>query len=499
MRGRAQPSTVAAMVFLASLCLYLLTAGGHLYTADDWAKYKVAEALVRRGNVQIPRAPHVYGVPGRGGTWVSIFPPGTSLVSIPLYLAGSAVPVHDDHARDIVLRGSVSLLNQFVVAATCAILFLVVHQISEGRYNALLASGAFAVGTMAWPYAKHFWSEPAAALMLLSATLVLWRRSVTGPRDAAVAGAFCGAAFLFKYEVVLFFPAVVYWIVRHGRRRSYRLPLLGAWACGVFVLAAPVLWYNWARFGVPWQIGYGSSIGAEASSSAQTGLPPLTSGVKALFLSLVGPGRGLLWYNLAIVAAVMGWRKLAKARPTHSWFLLLAVIPLPLFVSFTGRSATWAWGPRLLFPLIPFLLVPAAFARRWLKPATVCAVVINIGAVGVNFHDAIETIRREGGFKGWEWTQAVETQPRYFPIIRHLRLLGPSTRRTVWNIAGRTPRDDVHQGLEGYSVAMRKDSLDLIWFVLTAAGVPVALVVSAVAVLGMISLRAWQLAERWCA
>lgn len=495
MSASAERKRAAGAVFLSCLCFYLLTAGGHLYTADDWAKYKVTEALIERGSVEVPREPHVYGVPGRDGMWVSIFPVGTSLAAIPFYLIGRLIPVSGGHARDIILRGSVSLLNQFVLASACAVLFLVVHAMCGEVRRAFLATAAFAIGTMAWPYAKHFWSEPSAALCVLGATLALWRCREPRPRTVFVAGVLCGTACLFKYEAVLLLAGMPYWILRHARACS-RLGLLGVWLLGGLLLAVPALWYNWLRFGSPWQLAYGGDVGAEAGG-AMVGGVPLLVGLKSLLLSLLGPGRGLLWYNLPLAAAAVGWRRLARHRPAHSWFLALTVVPLPVFLAVTGRTATWAWGPRLLFPLTAFLVLPAAFATRWLKPALACAVVINVGAVGVNFHDAIEAIRRDGGFGGWEWTEAVENQPRYTPILWHLRLLGPYTCRTVQNIAGR-PQPGLEQGsLDAYRVGMRKDSLDVIWLVLASAGAPRWLVVAAVVILGVSSLGSSRLALRF--
>jgi hypothetical protein len=483
-------------VFAASLCFYLLTAGGHLYTADDWAKFKVTESLVQRGGVEVPREPHVYGIPGRDGMWVSIFPVGTSLAAVPFYLAGRVIPVHGAHARDLVLRGSVSLVNQFVVAAMCMLLFLAVHEVCSDGRRALLTTAGFAVGTMAWPYAKHFWSEPAAALCVLGATLVLWRRSSLRPREGFTAGMLCGLAVLFKYESALLFAGVLYWIVRQSRSRRCRAAVLGSWAAGLLLAAAPTLWYNRARFGSVWQVAYGGDVGAEAAGALAGGAARLSAGLRDLGLRLVGPGRGLLWYNLPLAAAAAGCLTFVRRRPAYMWFLVLTLVPLPVFLALTGRSATWAWGPRLLFPLVVFAIVPAAFAPRWLKPAVICGVAINVGAVAVNFHDAIEALRDRGGFDGWEWTEAVDTKVRYSPILWHFRLLGPYTGRTIENLAHHSRNVGRQGGLDDYTVDMRKDSLDLVWFVLASAGAPLSLVLSAVVALGATSLWAARLAER---
>ncbi len=488
----------AGAVFLGSLCLYLLTAGGHLYTADDWAKFKVTEALVEHGDIGIPREPHVYSIPGRQGKWVSIFPLGTSVAALPLYFAGRALALVGTPARDIVLRGSVSVLNQFVVAASCAVLFLLLRRTGSGKKRALLVTYAYAVATMAWPYAKHFWSEPAATLCLMGATLVLWKHRKPMLRSALAIGLLCGGACLFKYEMVLFFPAVLWWMLRRVVSGRERLRVFAAWAVGAGLLAMPALWYNWARFGSPWEVAYGGDVGAEAGSSFGNGGWGFHSVMRNLYVTLFSPGRGVLWYNLPLLATGLGWVRLARTQPARARFIALAVAPLLLFLVFTSRSATWAWGPRLLFPLVPFLLIPAVHGGRWLKVAVLGGAIVNLGGVGVNFHDGIEEIRTTGGFDGWEWTQAVEDQPRYSPLLWHFKLLTPYTKRTIQAIAARPSARGWQEGIRGYDVSMRKDSLDVIWLILAAAGLPRAPIVGTVVVLGAVAFMAWRTARKWC-
>jgi hypothetical protein len=494
----ARDGRVAGAVFLAALCFYLLTAGGHLYTADDWAKYKVTQSLVERGSVDVPREPHVYGIPGRDDTWVSIFPIGSSLAAIPLYVAGTLLEVSGDHAREIVLRGCVSTLNQFIVPALCALFFLLSRRLGAECRHALLVTMCFAVGTMVWPFSKHFWSEPGAALCLVGATLVVWAGAHMTVGRALAAGVLCGTAFLFKYEICLFFPAVLWWMLRRARSGNQRVALMCGWAAGAALMSLPTLWYNHARFGSPWRIGYGGGAGAEAASSGGPTISPLAVAARELYVMLVGPGRGFIWYNLPVVAAAVGWRRLVKSSGRRAVFLALAVVPLPLFLALTGRTATWAWGPRLLFPVVPFVLAPLALAgRRLLVIAAIAGFAVNIGAVAVNFHDAIEDLRDAGQFRGWEWTRAVDTQPRYSPIVWHLRLLGPYAKRTVHAIESRPSSTGGGGSLGGYDVDMRKDRFDVIWLVLLATGLPRVIILTPVVLLGAGAVAGWRLAVRW--
>ena len=150
----------AAWLFVACTCLYALSAGGHLYAADDQQKFATLDALLTRGTFAIEEG----WAQGVGGLRYSWFPLGAVLLMLPGWLLGHAAAwlVPALPAQEAA-RAAIAFQNAAISAALVALMFAAARMLGFSARRALLAAVALAVGTMAWPYAKTAWTEPAAA------------------------------------------------------------------------------------------------------------------------------------------------------------------------------------------------------------------------------------------------------------------------------------------------------------------------------------------------
>ncbi|MFQ3631926.1 hypothetical protein [Roseiflexus sp.] len=376
--------------FLLLLALYLLTASGHLYSPDEEAMYYVTRALATRADVAIEDGDLV-PMPlreGRDGRRVSPYGILPSLAALPFFAAGallsSGAPVE---VYEYLTRFGVSLLNAVVTAATGAILFLFVVAWGYQRRTAWLVVATSCIASLAWPYARTFFSEPLAGLLLLCAVERACAACGRNDRRALlISGIATGLLIATRIAAVIVVPflalyvAIAAWSHRSSHQNSVyngtveRLRAVtmsfGLWGSGLVPGVALVIGYNLARFGTPLASGYGDEASAFTT--------PLMTGLFGLLLS---PGKSLFLYApvamLAPVGAVLLWRR----RRLETVLLLSMVIShVLLYAHWHAWDGGGVWGPRLLLPIVPLLAILAApfFERAVIGRSVVIRVATGI-------------------------------------------------------------------------------------------------------------------------
>jgi hypothetical protein len=235
-------------------------------------------------------------------------------------------------------------------------------------------------------------------------------------RWLVLAGGTLGLAVLTRINALAALPAfglylVLTWRGQHTPPRMILRQAVAA-ALALSLGAGLMLLYNTLRFGAPFDFGY-------HTSNWQT---PFLRGLYGLTLS---PGKGLLWYAPVIVLGLLGLRPFARRWPRES--LLCAGVSLGyllLHSSYTYWEGGWSWGPRLLLPALPFILLPAtAVLSRKVQPQVlelavalllVLGLLIQIPAVGGNYAHTLQRI-----YANWpdEFQTRVLYRPKTSPLI----------------------------------------------------------------------------------
>jgi hypothetical protein len=190
-------------LFCLLLLLYLLTFGGHLYSPDEELLFRTTEALTTRGSLAIEplggfatRAP---GAPRSDGREFAQYGIGQPLLAIPFYWLGVGLGhlapeqawlalqkrmfVYEPSlsVAEMSARMGVSLFNTVVMALSGAVLFLLARRLCGRNKPAWIAALCWGAGSMAWPHARTFFSEPLAGLCLLVALHQLSRMFASQP------------------------------------------------------------------------------------------------------------------------------------------------------------------------------------------------------------------------------------------------------------------------------------------------------------------------------
>jgi hypothetical protein len=288
--------------------------------------------------------------------------PGPSFLAVPGFLVLEAW--HRVRGGETTI-GELTWVSRVSAVTIPSLLFLLcfvagAQRIGPGGSAPALA--AYALGSMALPYAMLFFSHQIAAAFVGAAFFLAMRG---GKIDALGVGFFSGMAILCEYQAAIAVLVIgVYVLVRSASKvRDVILGLVGG---------APPLallgFYHWACFGAPWRTGYSFA----ADPAHKVGILGLVGpNAKGMAQTLVTPDNGLLFLTPWVAIAVAGGIGLLfskDARKRIGAEVVACLVIVVSYVLFVGSlepefgRAGWSVGPRYACVAIPF--------AGWLLAAT---------------------------------------------------------------------------------------------------------------------------------
>jgi 4-amino-4-deoxy-L-arabinose transferase-like glycosyltransferase len=360
-----------ALLSMFLLSFYLLLASLRIGSGDGETIYQVTRSLVDGQGFAIPpplpgtivvdelgepippeqlREGGQYGAWGVDGRFYAQYGVGQSLLAVPFYLAGRGIQkLVSWGTADFASRAAVMFLSPLALSLACGVLYLLARQLGYGQNAALAVALVVGLATPLWVYSKMFFSEPLVTLAFVVATLSALRADEGSAGYWIVCGAALGMAVLVKPVSLAVAPAFLAYALL--RRTIHWRPLLlvaGPLAGAVIAVGG----YNLARFGSPLDTGY--------RTAAWDVLPWV-----GLYGLLLSPGRGLLWYCPPLVLGIAGFPALARWRPRPAALLGgTCALYLLAHATYNCWHGGGAWGPRLILPIVPLLLLPAGL---WLQ------------------------------------------------------------------------------------------------------------------------------------
>jgi hypothetical protein len=327
---------------------------------DAGIMLRVAISLAH-GSITVPAGLDAFGINSPHASYGI----GTSLVMLALYGAGKAV-----HAST---TAAAMTANSFLFALTGGLLVLYCRLVGLRRVLCVGAAVAVCLTTPLLAYTATGFSEmgvAAAVALGLVGLAALQRGAAWG---GYLVGAAIGLATLFRSDSLLLVAPFLFlgalWI---DRRSLGRMLLAGA--------PPAVVWlaYNAARFGAPWDLGY------EGATSFNH---PFARGLYGLVIS---PGKGIAWYAPLLLATLFALPRAARrARVLTVVAAALLCTRILFYAFYWGWNGGGSWGPRLLVPALPALIVLLAELVRdplprpaWVALAAVTLVGFCIQVVG---------------------------------------------------------------------------------------------------------------------
>jgi hypothetical protein len=441
-------TAIAFCLFVCLFACYMLAYNGQLHTIDETSMFAVTESMVKWGRLdtnqiawsQWALSPATaQGSFGLGGNVFSKKGLAISLLAVPLYWIGM-------NLSGVGLVQTAMLLNPIVTALTGAIIFLYLRQLGYSSRISLWVALLFGLGTVAAVYTKVFSSEPVSAMALLLAVYFASRcHRERALIHSSLAGLSLGLAVATTAANLITAPFLLLYlscITIHDSRFTIhdrdRWKHLAFFLTSLAVVCLVVGSYNYARFGDPLDSGRRFAKG-EAFST------PLWLG---LYGFLFSPYKSVFLYSPILLACFVSFPLFFKRHRLEGWLLGLIVIAhLLLFAKWYMWWGGFAWGPRFLVPLTPFLAVTLApliegvltrgslLARLALAVLALLSTVVQVLGVSVNF--VLYEVKLREIFPAPEVNPALYDPPalydlRYSPILGQMRLLSREYCDLAW-------------------------------------------------------------------
>ena len=385
----------ALLLGLLLFCSYAYFNQGHGWNQDS--RFDLTRALVERHTLRIDAYhANTFDKAYFNGHYYSDKAPGLSLLAVPVWAADYVVEraAGRDLVFNFVADNGLYLSTVFIVGLlntlAAVVLFLLALRLGISTNGAALVAVIYGLGTPGWAYSTLFWGHAAAAALLLfafaAAMALLEDRG--GRRDfrlGLLLGGCAGWAVVTDYTcapaAVLLAGLALLNARAGGWERMRRVAagiLFPAMACAA-VLAA----YNTLAFQSPFRLGYSYVDPRFAGMRHDFGLRLPRLGV--LREVLIGRDRGLLLCSPVLAAAPLGliaiWRERSLRWSTMATALIAAYF-LVLASSYVFWKGGYSWGPRFLFPAVPFLCL--MLAALWTRShAWVRAALLGAGAASV--------------------------------------------------------------------------------------------------------------------
>lgn len=257
------------------------------------------------------------------------------------------------------------------------------------------------LGGMPLAFTGALWSHTLVAGLIAFAICTLELETGTIRRSqAAIAGFTLGLALASEYTAGLVIVAIALSAFKR-LRTSGQLPYFIAAAIPPLLLIPA---YSMATIGSPFGLPY----------SYQASFPAMKEGIYAikwpridiLARLLIGPERGLFCYCPFLLMAVIGYARMARAGDRSIWLWLGAPALTALVIS--GRAWDWTagdcFGPRLLAPIVPLLMLGCAVgAQAFPRAAFVLAVVSALHCLQASLTSTHVPADRWWAIVEWNW------------------------------------------------------------------------------------------------
>ncbi|MFH1453831.1 MAG: hypothetical protein ABIH00_07610 [Armatimonadota bacterium] len=394
-------------------CFYSLFIPGSI-GGDGYQVYLTAKNLVLNGKLHIaeqdltPLLKQTYYYNKADGHHYFGYGILQALIMIPFYIKGLLLSKISGIDQGLLTKLFVNFANCLITALIIAGLYILSRLLNYGIKISIILGVFAGITTMLWNYSKESFSEPLSCLLFVFAFIfaVLYKNNNSSKGSNAdnnkyvfYSSIFLGLSLLTKIANIIFIiPLLIYFglTVYNNKKENKKLT---NFIKALFIIALTTVFFmfinmyvNKIRFGSFLHLGY-----IDLANPGQLHETAKKSGILTVFYGFVlSSGRSIFLYNPVLIAALFGIASFYKKFKEESWAVLsFVIISFLLFSSVPFWYGGLCWGPRYLYPIIPFLMLPLGevftekrfefIKKRILPILVILGILIQIPSVMVNY------------------------------------------------------------------------------------------------------------------
>lgn len=392
------------LLFVFLFLVYFLITGGNFWEYDSFSVYKLSTSIIDKQSFAVDC---FWGVPGKNHQCYSKYGLLMSVIIIPFYLIEKLI-LQYFHIGFFPPGFFPSLTNCAVTAFIGVVFYQFLRQTKFSHLDSLIGVMILSFCTMLFPYTKTLFAEPLLTLLIYFSFYLIWSKN----NRILLGGAIFALAFLTKFSAVIFLPAFLYYLAATYKSFKILIRFLFPLLPGFIIFFI----YNLIRFNNGLNTGY---TGVDISK-------PINKG---LYLFILSPGKSVFLYQPLIIFALFGTYFLFK-KDSHLtvFFLINVFIHLLFYSAYNYQTGEWAWGPRFLYPLLPFLVLAAMLFLKKIKIVgkivfyffVSVSLFIELSAVYLSYHRYYSFMNVKYGY---DFGRLIYYQPSFSPIIGQWKMI----------------------------------------------------------------------------
>lgn len=447
-------STTIFFWFLLTLTIFY---SGHLYSNDDLLKAHSAKNLILKKSTSVLPEEGGWGTINKEGKTYPNFPLGMIISVIPSVVSALILEALFDVKWDTLISPIMSFQNVIITALLSLIVYLLLTQNNLSKKKSFIWANIILFSTEIFSYSSTGWSEPAAAMLILSSIYFLNKslkeeknRTLLAYNFLIIFSLSVSLTIRIEYSLfILFFLLLSFFTEK--KNANVVIPILIS-----LVIATSInLAYNYVRFDSFLNFGYLKS--QTSNSTTETFklisvINPLR--IHSIYLILFSFGRLHLFWAAPLVLSIPFVLFKNKEIPNILKSLFIASI---LFSPFLWRNS-WCWANRYAFILIPFLLIPLPIIlnktdkiSRFIKSLIILGIIVSFSGKIINFHIILEEKVDTYGYDTALFRHASDFKKA--PVFTHISRMPSYTLNTSKTILFGVGNKDWYQ--------IRKENFDI--------------------------------------